>query len=163
MHYRCSLDGQVSPPTNLTYTDANFMTQQLMVIPRPSSSILSRCSAYCLRFNFTLLTVAIPIRSPTMVNRPIPLSSTRTRLFSSSTRARYDYRKPQAAQVQGRSILRVQGKDSAKFLKGLTCKDVDGLPGGGYSGFINPTVCRILQRCWGMLTLYMHISGTGYA
>ncbi|GHJ85105.1 hypothetical protein NliqN6_1507 [Naganishia liquefaciens] len=71
--------------------------------------------------------------------RPITLSAGRCRLFSSSARARYDYRKPQAAQVQGRSILRVQGKDAAKFLKGLTCKDVDGLPGGGYSGFINPT------------------------
>ena len=73
--------------------------------------------------------------------RTISLTPARCRSFSSSARTRYDYRKPQAAQVQGRSILRVQGKDAAKFLKGLTCKDVDGLPGGGYSGFINPTVC----------------------
>jgi hypothetical protein len=66
----------------------------------------------------------------------------RPRQLSSSASNRYDYRKPQAALVQGRSILRVQGKDAAKFLKGLTCKDVEGLPGGGYSGFINPTVRR---------------------
>lgn len=70
----------------------------------------------------------------------------RTRQFSSSASKRYDYRRPQAAQVQGRSILRVQGKDAAKFLKGLTCKDVEGLPGGGYSGFINPTVSRVVWR-----------------
>jgi folate-binding Fe-S cluster repair protein YgfZ len=82
-----------------------------------------------------------------MASRPISISTPRTRLFSSSTRTRYDYRRPQAVQVLGRSILRVQGKDSAKFLKGLTCKDVDGLPGGGYSGFINPTVSRFFRAC----------------
>lgn len=80
-----------------------------------------------------------------------------TRQFSSSASKRYDYRRPQAAQVQGRSILRVQGKDAAKFLKGLTCKDVEGLPGGGYSGFINPTVCRLIWN-----SSILHLTSSTY-
>ncbi|WVW81387.1 hypothetical protein I302_103379 [Kwoniella bestiolae CBS 10118] len=43
---------------------------------------------------------------------------------------------PSITHLSQRSILEISGPDSPKFLKGLSCKDVDVL-GGGYSGFLN--------------------------
>ncbi|KAK8844683.1 hypothetical protein IAR55_006532 [Kwoniella newhampshirensis] len=44
--------------------------------------------------------------------------------------------RPRLAPLPHRSILELTGPDAQKFLKGLSCKDVDSL-GGGYSGFLN--------------------------
>jgi folate-binding Fe-S cluster repair protein YgfZ len=44
-----------------------------------------------------------------------------------------------------RSILELSGPDAPKFLKGLSCKDVESL-GGGYSGFLNASVSG--RRGW---------------
>ncbi|WRT63322.1 uncharacterized protein IL334_000227 [Kwoniella shivajii] len=43
---------------------------------------------------------------------------------------------PSIAKLPHKSILELTGPDSQKFLKGLSCKDVDSLK-GGYSGFLN--------------------------
>ncbi|WWD06226.1 hypothetical protein V865_004312 [Kwoniella europaea PYCC6329] len=43
---------------------------------------------------------------------------------------------PSITHLSQKSILEITGPDSTKFLKGLSCKDVDNL-GGGYSGFLN--------------------------
>jgi hypothetical protein len=39
-----------------------------------------------------------------------------------------------------RNVLELSGPDAQKFLKGLSCKDVENT-GGGYSGFLNASVC----------------------
>ncbi|WWC85437.1 uncharacterized protein L201_000300 [Kwoniella dendrophila CBS 6074] len=43
---------------------------------------------------------------------------------------------PSLSKLKQKSILEISGPDSTKFLKGLSCKDVDLLK-GGYSGFLN--------------------------
>ncbi|WWC97456.1 hypothetical protein V866_004336 [Kwoniella sp. B9012] len=43
---------------------------------------------------------------------------------------------PSITHLSQKSVLEITGPDSTKFLKGLSCKDVDNL-GGGYSGFLN--------------------------
>ncbi|WVF66659.1 hypothetical protein IAT40_001400 [Kwoniella sp. CBS 6097] len=43
---------------------------------------------------------------------------------------------PRLAHLPHKSVLEISGPDSQKFLKGLSCKDVDSLQ-GGYSGFLN--------------------------
>ncbi|WWD22769.1 hypothetical protein CI109_107262 [Kwoniella shandongensis] len=43
---------------------------------------------------------------------------------------------PRIAPLPQRSVLELSGPDAQKFLKGLSCKDVDSLQ-GGYSGFLN--------------------------
>ncbi|OCF34758.1 mitochondrial protein [Kwoniella heveanensis CBS 569] len=43
---------------------------------------------------------------------------------------------PRLAHLPQKSVLEISGPDSQKFLKGLSCKDVDSLK-GGYSGFLN--------------------------
>jgi folate-binding Fe-S cluster repair protein YgfZ len=48
--------------------------------------------------------------------------------------------RPHIASIPERSVLQITGKDAQKFLKGLTCRDVDKSPGWGYSGFLTPTV-----------------------
>ncbi|WVR03195.1 hypothetical protein IAU60_000186 [Kwoniella sp. DSM 27419] len=45
-------------------------------------------------------------------------------------------RLPRLAHLPHRSVLELSGPDAQKFLKGLSCKDVDSI-GGGYSGFLN--------------------------
>ncbi|KAI9632121.1 putative transferase CAF17, mitochondrial [Dioszegia hungarica] len=42
----------------------------------------------------------------------------------------------QAARLSRKSVLEISGPDTQKFLKGLTCKDVEPIQ-GGYSGFLN--------------------------
>jgi folate-binding Fe-S cluster repair protein YgfZ len=49
------------------------------------------------------------------------------------------------ARLSRKSVLEVTGPDARKFLKGQTCKDVDALA-GGYSGFLNASVRRLLSR-----------------
>lgn len=43
---------------------------------------------------------------------------------------------PRIAYLSHKSVLELSGPDAQKFLKGLSCKDVEYL-GGGYSGFLN--------------------------
>ncbi|KIR51014.1 mitochondrial protein [Cryptococcus gattii Ru294] len=43
---------------------------------------------------------------------------------------------PRIAHLSHKSVLELSGPDAQKFLKGLSCKDVEYL-GGGYSGFLN--------------------------
>ncbi|WVQ82624.1 hypothetical protein IAT38_004756 [Cryptococcus sp. DSM 104549] len=43
---------------------------------------------------------------------------------------------PRIAHLRQKSILELSGPDAPKFLKGLSCKDVEPI-GGGYSGFLN--------------------------
>ncbi|WWC57694.1 uncharacterized protein I303_100228 [Kwoniella dejecticola CBS 10117] len=43
---------------------------------------------------------------------------------------------PSIAKLPQKQVLEITGPDSPKFLKGLSCKDVDTLK-GGYSGFLN--------------------------
>ncbi|ORY22973.1 hypothetical protein BCR39DRAFT_473589 [Naematelia encephala] len=50
------------------------------------------------------------------------------------------------AQLPHKSVLQVSGPDAQKFLKGLSCKDVDSLK-GGYSGFLNASG-RVLHTCF---------------
>lgn len=59
------------------------------------------------------------------------------RQFSSSSVASSS--KTKIAPLPHRSVLEISGPDAPKFLKGLTCKDVDALE-GGYSGFLNASV-----------------------
>ncbi len=46
---------------------------------------------------------------------------------------------PRVAPLPQRSVLEISGPDAQKFLKGLSCKDVESTD-GGYSGFLNPSV-----------------------
>ena len=48
-----------------------------------------------------------------------------------------------AARLSRKSVLEVSGPETQKFLKGLSCRDVEPL-GGGYSGFMNATVSSSL-------------------
>jgi hypothetical protein len=43
-----------------------------------------------------------------------------------------------------RDVLELSGPDAQKFLKGLSCKDVEST-GGGYSGFMNASVCSTAE------------------
>jgi hypothetical protein len=65
----------------------------------------------------------------------------RTRSYSSIPSSASSSSQPFIAPLPRRSVLEVSGPDAQKFLKGLTCKDVDSL-GGGYSGFLNASVSR---------------------
>ncbi|WWC67216.1 uncharacterized protein I206_101123 [Kwoniella pini CBS 10737] len=58
---------------------------------------------------------------------------------------------PSIAKLSQKSILEITGPDSTKFLKGLSCKDVDQLK-GGYSGFLNASG-RILNTTFIFPTL----------
>ncbi|KAK4684122.1 hypothetical protein P7C73_g6080, partial [Tremellales sp. Uapishka_1] len=64
---------------------------------------------------------------------------------------------PQITHLAQRSVLEISGPDAQKFLKGLTCKDVDGLA-GGYSGFMNASdhQGRLLH------SIFVFPTGSGY-
>lgn len=46
---------------------------------------------------------------------------------------------PSIAPLPFRSVLQVSGPDARKFLKGLSCRDIENT-GGGYTGFLNASV-----------------------
>lgn len=65
------------------------------------------------------------------------------RCFASSSKA-YVTGAGKMALLPSQGVYRVTGPDSPKFLKGLTCKDVERI-GGGYTGFLNATVSQCLD------------------
>lgn len=70
-----------------------------------------------------------------------------TRDASATTSAAPPRATPRAAPLPTRSVLEVSGPDAQKFLKGQMCKDVESL-GGGYSGFLNASVCFKRSCSW---------------
>lgn len=69
--------------------------------------------------------------------------------FTGQGQMRHASTTAKAARLSRKSVLEVSGPDTPKFLKGLTCKDVEPL-GGGYSGFMNATVGRCPTQSVGL-------------
>jgi folate-binding Fe-S cluster repair protein YgfZ len=71
--------------------------------------------------------------------RPVTTCHRCRGLITQSRQASSSAPAAQAARLSRKSVLEISGPDTQKFLKGLTCKDVEPLQ-GGYSGFLNASV-----------------------